>query len=155
MTYCPQCGHEVLADDVHVCYHCTESLTEMAPGSWTDATADIDVGKEEFAAGITGLLDKEIASMTSSVTPDSRPGEADTHVEAMELRRQVNFVRFHAAGYGKGLMQMMMLEAEKANPEFSYESETKSEVYQWVRKTVDERREYIRAALQTGGEDEP
>jgi len=147
MAYCPQCGREVLADDAHVCYHCKEPLTEKAPSSFAGDIPN-DVDQELFLEGFAALLDKEIASITSSVAPDTRRTEQGSPGEKIEVRRQVNHVRFHAVGYGKGLMQMMMTEAEEANPGFSYDDESYSQAYQWVQQTVDDRREYIQAALQ-------
>lgn len=147
MNYCPQCGREVLTDGVHVCYHCKEPLTEKAPSSLAGSIPD-DVDQELFLEGFTALLDKEIASITSSVTPDTRQTEEGSPDERIKVGRQVNHLRFHAVGYGKGLMQMMMTEAEEANSGFSYDDEAYSQAYQWVQQTVDDRREYIRAALQ-------
>lgn len=152
MNYCPQCGREVLADDVHVCYHCKEPLTENAPSVLAGNLPD-DVDQELFWTGFTALLDNEIASITSSVTPDAQLGAERKSEEKLEVRRQVNHVRHHTIGYGKGLIKMMLLEAEAGNPEVSYDSEDYELAYRWVRETVDERREYIRDALQAGDED--
>jgi hypothetical protein len=157
MAYCPQCGREVLAADAHVCYYCGGALTDQAPSTPGSVLPD-DAGQDAFLRSFPAVLDAEIASITSTITVGESDGEDDAGeeppVQQVAVERKTEHVRHHAVGFGKGLMMLMMAEAEDGNPDFEYESETYSMAYRWIQTTVDDRREYIRAALQEDVEDE-
>ena len=140
-------------DDVHVCYYCSEPLTERAFNASGNIISD-DPDQTEFLNGFLAVLDNEIASLTATITlgnSDEKDGEISGQRIAVE--RNTDHVQHHTVGFGKGLMMLMMAEAEEENSGFEYENGTYSMAYQWIQEAVVERREYIRAALQEDVED--
>jgi hypothetical protein len=149
MNYCPHCGGEVPVESVHVCYRCSESLTEFAPGQGERSLpedADIPVPRQPFI----GILDNEIANTTSKLYASKLKQvvqEYDLPPGAIPLDRTAEKIVFHIIGYGKGLMTMLLINAEESHADFEYSQEKWNEVFTWIKDTVSTREDYVEDVL--------